>query len=222
MTEEVEEVKEVAAPEENQEQATQEKDKEFNFSQVRKQLKERDDYILNLKNEMDSLRNEFTKSKEPQEPQEVELDDDDFITKKHLKKYAENIATEKYAKLREQEAQQNWKRAAKEKYSDFDTTVTPENLKRLENEMPEIAKIIGESKDNLKMASGAYKAIKSLLRESSIEKELEKNAEAMEKNKKEPLAAAAVDRRPIAQAARLTDKDYQELWQEMQHYASKA
>ena len=218
MTEDVEAqeaIKEEVIPTE-----TQEKDKEFNFSQVRKQLKERDDYIINLKKEMDSLRSDFNKSTSPKEEEE-ELDDDDFITKKHLKKYAENIATEKYNKLKEQENQQNWKRAAREMYADFDSVVSSDNLKRLEDEMPEIAKIISESKDNLKMASGAYKAIKTLLKESSIEKEIKKNNEAMEKNKKDPIAVAAIDRRPIAQAARLTDKDYQELWKEMQHYASK-
>ena len=218
MTEDVEAqeaIKEEVIPTE-----TQEKDKEFNFSQVRKQLKERDDYIINLKKEMDSLRSDFVKSTSPKEEEE-ELDDDDFITKKHLKKYAENIATEKYHKLKEQENQQNWKRVAREMYADFDSVVSSDNLKRLEDEMPEIAKIISESKDNLKMASGAYKAIKNLLKESSIEKEIKKNNEAMEKNKKDPIAVAAIDRRPIAQAARLTDKDYQELWKEMQHYASK-
>lgn len=201
----------------------QEKDKDYNFAQVRKQLKERDDYILNLKKEMDELRNEFKSSKAPVE-EEPELDEDDFITKKHLKKYAEQIAVEKYQKLQEQERQQNWKSRIKSKYSDFDQVVNAENIQRLEQEMPEIAKMIIESGngDNYKMGSNAYKAIQSLLRENTEAKEIEKNKEALEKNKKEPLAAAAVDRRPIAQATRLTDKDYQELWAEMQHFASKA
>lgn len=196
-------------------------DKEYNFAQVRKQLKERDDYIRNLQTEMESLKSEFQKSRSPAQ-EEPDLDDDDFLTKKHMMKYAEQIADKKYEEKMKAYEQQNFKQRAKQTYPDFDSVVTTENLQRLEEEMPEIAAVISDTKDNYKMATGAYKAIKSLLKATSPQKEIEDSKKALEKNKKEPLAAAAVDRRPIAQAARLTDKDYQELWQEMQHYASKA
>ena len=221
MTEEevVEEQAQEVATTEQKETDTQQSDKEYNFSQVRKQLKERDDYIKTMRQEMDSLKEEVLRQKAPKEE---ELDDDDFLTKKNAVRVAEQIADKKYAERMAEYEQQNFKRRARETYKDFDEIVTPQNLQRLEEEMPEIASLIAASTDNYKMACGAYKAIKTLQKENDPQKEIERNKEAIEKNKKTPMAAAAVDRRPIAQAARLTDKDYQELWQETQYYASKA
>jgi hypothetical protein len=223
MTEETEVVEKEVANAATDSAKSEEKDKEYNFSQVRKQLKERDDYILNLKKEVESLRNEFTQSKSPKE-EDPDLDDDDFITKKHLKKYASQIAQESIRNEFSQYEQKNFRQRAKEKYSDFDDVVNAANLQRLEADMPEIAKMVSDSAngDNYKMATNAYKAIKTLLKENTEAKEIKKNKEAIERNTSEPLAAAAVDRRPIAKASRLSDADYQELWKEMQHYASKA
>lgn len=232
MTEEIEntqeEVKEIVAPnEESQasESAVTEKkqltDKEINFAELRKQLKQRDEYIQNMEREINNIKSEFAKSREPQQPVEPELDPDDFATSRHVISKAKKIAQEEIAQAREEERQRNFKSEARNMHPDFDSVVTTENLQRLESEMPEIAKIIGESTDRVKMASGAYKAIKVLLKQDSVEKEVENNKKALESNKTQPLSAAAVDRRPIAQAARLTDADYQKLWQETQYYASK-
>lgn len=231
MTEEVVE-KDVQESKEVQEHQTTESspqsDKEFNFAQIRKQLqerdehlKERDQYIKSLKEQMDELKHEVMSTKRPKE-EEPEISDDDFLTKKQALHFAEQIADKKYSERMAQYEQQNFKTRAQQTYKDFDEVVTPENLQRLESEMPEIASLIAESRDNYKMACGAYKAIKKLQRESDPKKEIEANKAALENNKKEPLAAAAVDRRPIAQATRLSDKDYQKLWEEMQYYASKS
>lgn len=198
---------------------THEKDKDYNFAQLRQKIKERDDYIMHLKNEVDQIKSSFTQKEQPKE--EESLQDDDFITKRDLERYAKQIAQENLEKGLSAYEQKNYKSRVRETYNDYDQVVTPDNLQRLEEEMPEIAQIIGQEKDKYKMACGAYKAIKTLSKANSPQKEIEKNAEALEKNKNEPLSASAVDRRPIAQAARLTDKDYQELWQEMQYYASK-
>lgn len=198
----------------------QEDDKEHNFAQLRQKIKERDDYIYHLKQEVDNIKKSFQKQDPVKE--EPDLGDDDFITKKDLERYARKIAKENIQNEISAYEQKNYKTRARETYSDYDQVVTQENLQRLEDEMPEIAQIIGQEKDKYKMACGAYKAIKTLSKVNSPEKEIERNKEALEKNKKEPMSASAVDRRPIAQAARLSDKDYQELWNEMQYYASKA
>lgn len=210
--ESIEEVKE-----EIQSQTEDSNDKEKNFANLRAKIKEKDYIIAERERELEELR-KFRQEKSAQAVPEEEYGDDDYTPRKTVRKDAEAIAEKK---IREYE-ERNWKKFVKTDYPDFDDVATIENMEKLEEEMPEIVGLIQRAGTKYDMAIATYKAIKRMNRLSSPEKEIEQNRKQIEKNKDKPLSTAAVDKRPIAQVARYTDNDYQELWKEMHMYASRA
>ena len=118
--------------------------------------------------------------------------------------------------------EKNWKRVVKADYPDFDEVATVENMQILEEQMPEITQLIMKAGNKTDMAIATYKAIKRMEKLNGTSKEIAENKKQLEKNKDKPMSTAAVDKRPIAQVARYSDSDYEDLWKEMNHYASKA
>ena len=109
-------------------------------------------------------------------------------------------------------------------YSDFSEVVNPETLSILEEKEPELAATIADLKDPYKIGVQSYKYIKAMkLTESAKdvrrEKELDK---AIEKSEKAVTSPMAYDKRPIAQAFKLTDAMKKDLYREMHGYAALA
>lgn len=126
-------------------------------------------------------------------------------------------------KLAQQEQNKQFS-ALRDKYSDFDDVVNVETLELLEKQEPELATTIAQLNDQYKMALQSYKYIKALnlvesLPESRRSKEVIKK---MEKNAKAVQSPQAYDKRPMAQAYKLTQADEKKLYEEMMFYASKA
>ena len=109
-------------------------------------------------------------------------------------------------------------------YSDFSEVVNPETLSILEEKEPELAATIAESKDPYKIGVQSYKYIKAMglsktATETRREKEIDK---AIAKQEKAVTSPMAYDKRPIAQAFKLTDAMKKDLYREMHGYAAMA
>lgn len=171
-----------------------------------------------------------------QEPDEFDkLSDEEFIPLGKVKKLAEK-SSQKVLKNAEELVQQEVQRALKKQeekqflerlnrqFSDFNEIVNPETLSILEEREPELAETIADLKDPYKIGVQSYKYIKALgisqkASESRREKEIDK---AIAKQEKAVTSPMAYDKRPIAQAFKLTDAMKKELYREMHGYAALA
>jgi hypothetical protein len=176
-----------------------------------------------------------------QQPVRQELDefdkigDEEFIPLGKVKKLAEKNS-QKVLKNAEDLVKQEVKKALDKRdqdqfmdrlsrqYSDFNEVVNPETLSILEEKEPELAAAIAESKDPYKIGVQSYKYIKAMgltqtAKESRREKEIDK---AIDKSEKAVTSPMAFDKRPIAQAFKLTDAMKKDLYREMHGYAALA
>ena len=173
----------------------------------------------------------------PQQAPQKEIDefegvsDEEFIPVGKVKKLVERQkskivkeAVDEIEKRYQQREQSQFLEKLKKQYSDFDDVVNPETIALLENTKPELASTIADLKDPYKMGVQSYEMIKALnlsskVPESRRAKEVDKK---LEKNAKTIQSPQAFDKRPMAQAFRLTDDAKKELYKEMNQYASFA
>jgi len=144
-------------------------------------------------------------------------------SQKVLKNAEELVRTEVQKALKKQEDNQFMDRLNRQ-YSDFSEIVNPETLSILEEKEPELAATIADLKDPYKIGVQSYKYIKAMglsqtAKESRREKEIDKAIEKSEKSIPSPMA---FDKRPIAQAFKLTDAMKKDLYREMHGYAAYA
>lgn len=176
-----------------------------------------------------------------QQPVRQELDeldkigDEEFIPLGKVKKLAEKnsqkvlkgaeeLVKQEVAKALKQRDQEQFMDRLNRQYSDFSEVVNPETLSILEEKEPELAATIADLKDPYKIGVQSYKYIKAMgltqkATESRREKEVDKAIAKQEKAVQSPMA---FDKRPIAQAFKLTDAMKKELYREMHGYAALA
>jgi len=170
------------------------------------------------------------------EPDEFDkISDEEFIPLGKVKKLAEKNS-QKVLKNAEEIVRQEVQKALQKRdqdqfldrlnrqYSDFAEIVTPETLSILEEKEPELAATIADLKDPYKIGMQSYKYIKALklsetAKDVRREKEIDK---AIEKSEKAITSPMAFDKRPIAQAFKLTDAMKKDLYREMNGYAALA
>ena len=144
-------------------------------------------------------------------------------TQKVLKNAEELVRHEVEKALKKQQDSQFIDRLNRQ-YSDFSEVVNPETLSILEEKEPELAATIAELKDPYKIGVQSYKYIKAMglsqsAKEARREKEVDK---AIAKSEKAVTSPMAYDKRPIAQAFKLTDAMKKDLYREMHGYAAYA
>jgi len=144
-------------------------------------------------------------------------------TQKVLKNTEELVRQEVQKALKKQEENQFMDRLNRQ-YSDFSEIVNPETLSILEEKEPELAATIADLKDPYKIGVQSYKYIKAMglsqsAKEARREKEVDK---AIAKSEKAVTSPMAYDKRPIAQAFKLTDAMKKDLYREMHGYAALA
>ena len=161
----------------------------------------------------------------PQEIDELDtLSDEEFIPKGKVKKlvqkereYLKKEALEEVEKLLKQKEQSRFLENLKAKFSDFDDVVNADTLEILEIQEPELAASIADLKDPYKIGIQSYKYIKALnlsdkvpdkRRVKEVEKKLEKNANTVP-------SAMSYDKRPMAQAYKITEAESKKLYEEM-------
>jgi hypothetical protein len=163
------------------------------------------------------------------------IGDEEFIPLGKVKKLAERNS-QKALKNTEELVRQEVQKALKKqedtlfmdrlnnKYSDFSEFVNPETLSILEEREPELAATIADLKDPYKIGVQSYKYIKAMglsqtAKEARREKEVDK---AIAKSEKAVTSPMQYDKRPIAQAFKLTDAMKKDLYREMNGYAAYA
>ena len=144
-------------------------------------------------------------------------------TQKVLKNTEEIVRQEVQKALKKQEDTQFMDRLSRQ-YSDFSEIVNPETLSILEEKEPELAATIADLKDPYKIGVQSYKYIKAMgLAKSATEARREKEVDkAIAKSEKAVTSPMAYDKRPIAQAFKLTDAMKKDLFREMHGYAALA
>lgn len=168
---------------------------------------------------------------QPKTPQEVdELDaiaENEYLDKgknKRLVKKELQPLQQKIAELEHKLSMQTNMNQLKRQFADYDEVVTPETMLLLEEQEPELVDTIVGSKDPYKIGVQAYKYIKAMnlsskvpdaRRAKEVERKIEKNANTIPS----PLAN---DKRPMAQAFRLTEQEKSALYNEMIGFASQA
>ena len=144
-------------------------------------------------------------------------------TQKVLKNTEELVRQEVQKALQKQHQDQFMDRLSRQ-YSDFSEIVNPETLSILEEKEPELASTIADLKDPYKIGVQSYKYIKAMglsqsAKEVRREKEIDK---AIDKSQKATPSPMSYDKRPIAQAFKLTDAMKKDLYREMHGYAAYA
>lgn len=188
--------------------------------------------------EREEMIDKFMQMQIVNQPQKQEIDELDsigaaeFIPKgtveklveKKAQKYAGEIAKREVENYFQKQNESQFLDRLHAKYNDFAEVVNPETLSLLEEREPELAKTIADLKDPYKIGVQTYKYIKAIglvekAPESRRQKEVEK---ALEKSDKAVTSPAAFDKRPIAQAFKLTDAMKKDLYREMMGYAASA
>lgn len=231
----VEEV--VAAPQDNNHEVPEQESKPVEDRQERnwREMRRQYDELKQVARTQSEVIEQLKSIQRPAVKEVDELDsvsDDEFIPKgkvKHLvakeaKRIAQEIAQQETEKVMKQRDQSQYMDRLKRQYSDWDEIVTPETLALLEEQDPELAITIAETKDPYKIGLQSYKYIKAMnltskvpqaRRAQEVEKKLEKNAKTVQ-------TPQAYDKRPMAQAFRLTESEKKSLFKEMMDYASQA
>ncbi len=195
-------------------------------AELERQLKVRDEM-------MEKILHSQNSRPEPQEIDEFDsISDDEFISKgkisklveKKAQKYAEDIAKREVEKHIKQQNDSQFMDRLSRQYSDFSDIVNAETLSLFEEKEPELAQSIADLKDPYKIGLQSYKYIKAMgisskVPESRREKEITKAIEKSEKSIQSPMA---FDKRPIAQAFKMTGAMKKDLYNEMMGYANMA
>lgn len=146
------------------------------------------------------------------------------LVEKKAQQYAEQIAKKEVESYFKKQNDSQYLERLNRQYSDFAEIVNPETLSLLEEKEPELAQSIVDLKDPYKIGMQTYKYIKAMnlaqkVPESRREKEIDKAIAKSEKSVQSPMA---FDKRPIAQAFKLTDAMKKDLYREMHGYAALA
>ena len=227
---------ETTSPDSSTVQQTQEETfQQKNFKQLRERQHqlERD---LELQRQMNEKLMQMSQSHSQSKPVEVDefdsISDDDFIPKGKVKnlvkkeayKIAHEIAQQETQRMMKAQEQSQFMDKLRRQYSDFDDIVNPETLSLLEQQDPELAATIVESKDPYKIGIQSYKYIKALkLADKAPEARRLKEADKkLEQNAKTVQSPQAYDKRPMAQAFKMTETEKTQIYNEMMGYASQA
>lgn len=194
------------------------------MAELEKQNRDKDELIKRALDMQQAYQQPHKVAVEAEEP------DDEFIPRgkvKHLAKKQMEPLEKKIEELEillKNQNQRELYNSLKSRYRDFDEVVNQESLALLEENDPELAQTIVEMKDPYKMGIQTYKYIKALgISVESSEKRHAKEAEKkLEKNAKTIQSPLAYDKRPMAQAFRMTETERSKLWEEMNHFGSMA
>lgn len=139
-------------------EANLESNENANWKEAREVMRQQQSEIQELKRINDNSKNSN------EDFDEIDsLGADDIVTVGQARKLAEKIAQRTAREIASKNEAELRKIETYSKHSDFDAVVTPENIKKLEQEYPSLAEGISNSKNPYQ---GAYEAIKSLYKKT--------------------------------------------------------
>ncbi len=203
--------------EEQESQQRKRNDAEYNWAEVRRQMREKDQQIEELGKQFSEMAK---RSPPPEEVDELaNLAEDDILTVAQAKKLAKKMArsvTEEVIKERDAATVDE---RVQLKFSDYADVVTKENIELLKQTEPELAQSLYHMPDPYSQAVAAYKLLKKVAIPGESSMSLEKK-KAME-NSQKPLSVNAVTKQSAIGNAHLFEngltKDLKkQLWSEMQ------
>lgn len=203
---------------------------ERNWREMRQKQQELEQEIR-LQREMNERLLKMTSQNAPQVVDEIDqLADDETLdkgkSKKLVKKEIDPLLKqieELKSEIKIQKQNQHLNDLRKE-FPDFDEVVNAETCDLLEQFNPKLAAAIAKNKDpyefslmlyeNIK-AKGIQEKVPSNRRAKEIEKKIEKNDKTIQ-------TPQAFDKRPLAQAFKITDAEKKAIYKEMMEYAGQA
>ena len=144
-------------------------------------------------------------------------------TDRRIDKRAEAIAEKKYMELERQKDQANFLKKLTSKYSDFQDVVNADSIALLEKKEPELAATIADLKDPYKMGFQTYHYLKKsgLGDEVVKEQDAKESKKKLKENEKVVQSPQAFNKRPMAEAFKLTKSEKTKLYEEMMSAASR-
>ena len=221
------EVQEVVQPEEStdsqqQAQETQQErqarnDAEYNWAEMRKQMRQKDLEIAELRDQFSGIAK---KQAPPEEDEFAKLAEDDILTVAQARKLATKLARQAAESVMKERDASTVDERLGQKFPDFKSTVTRENIEILKETKPRLAEsLLKFADDPYQQSELAYEYIKAYVpqRDPAMNKDVKK-AEA---NSKKPLSVQAVGKQSaIGQAHQfengITPELKAQLWKEMQ------
>ena len=195
-------------------------DAEYNWAEMRRQMREKDQQIDELRKQFSSISQRNPNQEE--EDELAKLAEDDILTvaqaKKLAQKMARNVAEEV---IRKREASTVDERLSM-KFPDYADVVTKENIELAEQLEPELAEAIGKMDDPYKQRVSAYKLLKRVAAKGDVGNSMEKK-KAMA-NSQKPLSVNAVTKQSAIGNAHLfenglTPELKKQLYKEMREAA---
>ena len=143
--------------------------------------------------QMNMSQQQTTKMQVVDEDDDIDISDDTYIEGKHLKKYVKNLKQElkntkrQFEEYNQQNALAQAEMRLKNQFNDFDTVVTQDNLKKLEQQKPALYRTILSNPDVYDKGYAAYEFIKHSGVLDDQYQELDKK---VEENRMKPRSAA--------------------------------
>jgi hypothetical protein len=214
-------------------QRSEEELQERNWKAFRERQKELERELKRRDEMMEALL-KMQAQQAPQKPQEVDdldtIADDDYVPKAKSKKLVQRELDPLKKEVEELKAQLHQQKQIEQinhlrrQYSDFDEIVNQETMALLEQQDPELADTIAQLKDPYKIGMQTYKYIKALNLQAKVPdaRRIKEVDQKLEKNAKTIPSPMANEKRPMAQAFRMTEAEKSRLYEEMMQYASMA
>jgi hypothetical protein len=178
-----------------EESVAQESQKESNMRILRERAEAAERRSAELERIMQMNMSQQQPTKMQVEDDDFDISDDMYIEGKHLKKYVKNLKQElkntkkQFEDYNQQNALTQAEIRLKSQFNDFDTVVTRENLKKLENEKPSLYRTILSNPDVYDKGYAAYELIKH---SGILAENYESLDRKVEENRSKPRSAANV------------------------------
>ncbi|MFP3859232.1 MAG: hypothetical protein ACLFUW_00270 [Bacteroidales bacterium] len=191
-------------------------DAEYNWAEMRRQMREKDQQIEELRAQFSSIAERQPSKKE--EDELANLAEDDILTVAQAKKLAQKLARNVATEVLQERDNSTVDERVQLKFPDFNEVVTKDNIDLLKQTEPELAQTLADVADPYKKAVAAYKLLKKVSVKTdgpSLEKQ------RAEDNSKKPVSVNAVTKQSAIGNAHLfenglTKELKQSLWKEMQ------
>lgn len=211
---------EVAQP---QSAESKENSKEFNFRRLEQEKRDAEKRLYEQERLNRELQNTLQNIVSPPKKEEElpELAPDDIPEWKHVRKYAEKIAEQKFQEFFVKKEKEALPQRARQRFADYDQIVSEENVRNLEQNNPELAVAITKADDPW---SATYSAIKNswFYNEGKQKGKLSEEAAKIEENSKKPLSSNAIGKQSaLANANSFAKKPKEQLYREMMEFANK-
>ena len=174
------------AVQETQQEEKIESNKEYNMRMMRERLEAAERRSIELERMIQQNMNPNQQSQKIElidEDDDLDLDDDSFAEGKHLKKTYKTVNKKinELKKLHQQTQLQTIEMQLRNKYNDFDSVVSAENLEKLKQDKPFLYKSIISNPDLYEKGQAAYDIIKNSVfyaeknRYEDVDKRIEQN-----------------------------------------------